>query len=114
MKTPEELRAYRLQYYKEHKEQALRNYHNWCKANPKLVKAIQKRWYDAHPHYYRNYIRKRKAVSEPFIFQFLDNGTFDGDVNSFVSYLRDRGVPEKHIQWFQVDVKKYLEKEDGI
>ena len=108
MKTPEQLKEYRHEYYMQHKDIYYQQFRDWCKANPKRVTKIRKRWLAKNPHYQRNYQRNRKATVEPLIFQFLDNG-FDGDVCGFITYLRSKGVSEKHINWFRVDVKKHLE-----
>ena len=108
MKTPEQLKKYRHEYYEQHKDYHYQKFCEWCKDNPEEIKATQKRWRDKHPHYYRDYMRKRKAATEPLVFEFLDNG-FSGDVNGFITYLRNRGVSEKHINWFKTDVKKHLE-----
>ena len=108
MKTREQLKEYRHGYYAEHKDYHHQKYRDWCKNNPVQATAIQKRWRDRNPHYYRDYMRKRKAITEPLIFQFLDNG-FDSDIDGYIFYLRSRGIPEKHIRWFKVDVQKHLE-----
>lgn len=105
------IKNYRHQWYLEHKAHCAKQNREWCRNNPKKVSAIQKRWRDKNPNYYKNYMRRRKAATEPLIFQFLDNGS-DGDVGSFVSYLREVGTPEQHIRWFQVDVKKIIEKRE--
>lgn len=107
MKTPEQVKEYRHGQYEQHKEYHYQKYREWCKDNPKAAATIQKRWRDANPHYYRDYMRKRKAVTEPLIFEFLDNG-FSDDVEGYIAYLRSRGVPEKCINWFRVDVQKHL------
>lgn len=108
MKTPEQLKEYKTEYYQQHKDRNLQQYLKWCKDNPKSAKAIQDRWLAKNPHYSRDYQRKRKMATDPLIFQFLDNG-FSGDIEGYVTYLRNRGVPEQHIKWFKVDVKKHLE-----
>ena len=108
MKTPEQLKEYRHDYYIQHKEQQYQNYLNWRNEKPEEAKEIQKRWRATHPHYYRDYMRKREGITEPLIFQFLDNG-FGRDIDSYITYLQNRGVPEKHIRWFKVDVKKHLQ-----
>jgi len=107
MKTTEQLTEYRHEYYTQHKDHHYQQYLKWCKDNPKKAKAIQDRWLAKNPHYQRDHQRKRKVVTEPLIFQFLDNG-FNGDVDGFISYLQSKGVPEQHIKWFTVDVKKHL------
>ena len=107
MKTPEQQKEYRHEYYEQHKDYHYQKFRAWCKDNPVQAAAIQKRWRDAHPHYYRDYMRKRKAATEPLIFQFVDNG-FSGDVKGYITYLRSRGVSEQHIGWFKTDVKKHL------
>ena len=109
MKTPEELNKYRHEYYIQHKEYHYQKFCEWCRDNPKSWAKIQKRWRDANPHYYRDYMRIRKATVEPLIFQFLDNG-FSDDVDGFVTHLRNMGIPEKHIRWFKIDVQKHLQK----
>ena len=107
MKTPEQAKAYRHEYYEQHKDYHYKKFRDWCKDNPERAATIQKRWRDRNPHYYRDYMRKRKAVTEPLIFQFLDNG-FSGNIDGFTTHLRDRGIPEKHIRWFIKDIRKYL------
>lgn len=109
MKTPEQLKEYQHEYYIQHKDSIYQSYLKWRSDNPKKASVIQQRWRDAHPHYYRDYMRKRKAVTEPLIFQFLDNG-FDDDIDGFIPHLRNNGIPEKHINWFKTDVKKYLQE----
>ena len=108
MKTPEELKEYRHGQYIQHKDKHYQYYLKWCSENSVQAAKIQERWRDAHPHYYRDYMRKRKVITEPLIFQFLDNG-FDGDAEGYVSYLRAKSIPEQHIGWFKTDVKKHLE-----
>ena len=108
MKTPKELKAYKVDYYQQHKAHYNELTTAWRKDNPVKAKAITDRWLASRPHYQRDYQRERKATVEPLIFEFLDNG-FDGNVGEYVAYLRDKGVPEKHIRWFKVDVKKHLE-----
>ena len=108
MKTPEELKDYKKNYYQQHKDHYNQLTIEWRKDNPIQAKTITDRWLASRPHYQRDYQRKRKATVEPLIFQFLDNG-FDGNVNGFITYLRSKGIPEKHINWFRVDVKKHLE-----
>ena len=90
----------------QNKDHYYQKYREWCRDNPVQAAAIQERWRDAHPHYYRDYMRLRKATTEPLIFSFLDNGfSGDGDVEGYVSYLRAKGIPEQHIGWFKTDVK---------
>jgi len=105
MKTPEQVK--RHEQYERYKDYHYQKYLEWCRDNPEGWAKIQKRWRDANPHYYRDYMRKRKAVTEPLIFEFMDNG-FDNDIDSYVTYLRNNGVPEKHINWLKVDIKKHL------
>ena len=107
MKTPEQQKEYQHEYYMQHKEHYYQQFRDWCKANPTQVKLIRDRWLAKHPHYQRDYQRTRKATVEPLIFQFLDNG-FSGNIKGFVTYLRKKGIPEKHIKWFKTDVRKYL------
>ncbi|GAH25108.1 unnamed protein product [marine sediment metagenome] len=109
MKTPEQVKEYRHNYYIQHKDYHYQKYRDWCNENQEGAAAIQKRWRDAHPHYYRDYMRKRKATTELLIFEFLDNG-FGSHIDGYMIYLRNRGVPEKHINWFKVDVQKHLQK----
>lgn len=112
MRTIEQLREYRREYYKQHKQKCYHQYLDWRDANPEKAAATQQRWRASHPHYYRDYMRNRKLVVEPLIFQFLDNGhSENNDVDGFTSHLRAEGVSEKHIRWLKVDLKKYLEKE---
>lgn len=109
MKTPEQLKEYKKEYYQLHKDHYNQLVADWCKDNPIRAKAIADRWVAKHPHYHRNYQRERKAATEPLIFQFLDNG-FGNDINGFISYLQNKGIPEKHIKWFRVDVQKHILK----
>lgn len=113
MKTPAQQKEYKKDYYQQLKDYHHQKYRDWCKDNPERAKAIQKRWRDAHPHYYRDYIRKRKAVTEPLIFEFLDNGNFDSDIDDFIVYLRDKAIPGQHIKWFKVDVQKIIGVKEG-
>lgn len=109
MKTPEQLKKYRHEYYMQHKDHYYQKYLDWCNENPERAKTIQKRWRDAHPYYYRDYMRKRNAVTELLIFEFLDNG-FEKDIDDYIFHLRNRGIPEQHINWFRTDVKKHLQE----
>ena len=108
MKTKQS-KEYRHGQYEQHKDYHYQKYREWCRANPKELAIIQKRWRDKHPLYYRDYMRKRKAATEPLIFEFLDNG-FGSDIDGYISYLQNRGIPEQHIKWFKVDVQKHLEE----
>ena len=110
MKTPGQLKEYQAEYYKQHRARYNQLSNEWRKANPEQAKSIADRWLASRPHYQRNYQRKRKAIAEPLIFQFLDN-TFNGDVDGFTAHPRDKGVPEQHIKYFKKDVEKYLPKE---
>ncbi len=107
----EHRREYKREYYMQHKDYHLQKYQDWCKENPVQAKAIQDRWRASNPHYQRDYQRKRKAATESLIFEFLDNG-FGSDIDGYISYLRNRGIPKQHIKWFQVDVRKHLEKSE--
>ena len=104
----EQAKEYRHEYYVQHKEYHYKKYRDWCIDNPKSAAVIQKRWRDANPHYYRDYMRKRKAAAEPLIFDFFDNN-FNDDVDGFILHLQQEGIPEKHIRWFKVDVQKHLQ-----
>lgn len=108
MKTPEQQKEYHHEYYMQHKNHYYQQFRDWCKANPKRMKAIRDKWLAKKPHYQRDYQRNRKATVEPLIFQFLDNG-FSGDIERYITYLQSRDIPEKHIRWFKKDVQKYLE-----
>ena len=108
MKTPEQAKEYRHEYYVQHKKYHYQKFCDWRRDNPEKAAAIQKRWRDAHPHYYRDYMRKRKAAAEPLIFDFFDNN-FNDDVDGFILHLQQEGIPEKHIRWFKVDVQKHLQ-----
>jgi len=107
MKTPEELKKYKTDYYRQHKDHCDKLTTEWRKSNPLRAKGISDRWLAKRPHYQRDYRRKRNAAVEPLIFQFLDNG-FAGDVDGYIAYLREQGIPEQHIHWFKVDVQKHL------
>lgn len=110
MKTLEQRKEYSRNYYKDHKDHYNQKTKEWRNANPIQAKAIADRWLETRPHYQRDYQRKRKAIVEPLIFEFLDNG-FDGDVDGFVEHLQSEGVPEQHIKYFKKDLKKYLPME---
>ena len=107
MKTPEQLKEYKKVYYQQHKDHYNQLVADWRKDNPIRAKAIADCWLAKHPHYQRDYQRKRKAATEPLIFEFLDNGS-GSDIDGYISYLRNRGVTEQHIRWFKVDVRKHL------
>lgn len=107
MKTPEQLKEYKKLYYQQHKDHYNQLVAEWRKANPIQAKAIADRWHAKRPHYQRDYVRKRKAITEPLIFQFLDNG-FGNNLDAFILYLRSRGVSEKYIKWFKVDCEKMI------
>ena len=108
MKNPEQLKEYRYDYYLNHIEYYRAKNKKYAADNPEKMKGYAKQFHINHPHYERDLSRKRKAVTEPLIFQFLDNG-FSGDVDGFIAYLRDKDIPKQHIRWFKVDVKKHLE-----
>lgn len=103
----EHLREYKREYYMQHKAYHYQKHLDWCKDNQVQAKAIQDRWRASNPYYQRDYQRKRKAVTESLIFQFLDNGV-GGDIDGYVTYLRNRGVPERHLKWVLKDVQKYI------
>ena len=107
----EHQKEYKREYYLQHKDRYNQQYLKWCRDNPKQAKAIRDRWLANNPHYQRDHQRKRKAATEPLIFEFLDNG-FGSDIDSYIFYLRNRGVPEKHINWFKKDMEKIIEKGD--
>jgi hypothetical protein len=103
----EHQKEYKTEYYKQHRDRYNQQYLKWCKDNPKQAKAIRDRWRAKNPHYSRDYERKRKAVTESLIFQFLDNGV-GSDIGGYIIYLRNRGVPEHHIGWFRKDVERMV------
>ena len=105
MKTPEQAKDYHHEYYMQHKARYYQQFRDWCKANPKRAKDIRDAWLAKNPHYQRDYQRKRKAVTEPLIFRFLDNGS---NIEGYMSFLRNQGISEQHIKWFKKDVQKYL------
>ena len=105
MKTIEQAKEYYKKYYQQHKDRMDQQHDNWRKTNPKQVKVILDRWLAKTPHYSRDDKRKRTAVTEPLIFQFLDNGF---DLNDFISCLQSDGIPEQHIRWFKTDVQKHI------
>lgn len=106
----EHLREYKREYYRQHRDRYNQQYLKWCRDNPQQAKAIRDRWLVKRPHYQRDYRRKRKAATEPLVFEFLDNGP-GSDIDGYITYLRNRGVPEQHIRWFKVDIKKLYLKE---
>ena len=112
MKTSEqlkELKEYRQQYYQNHIVYFRAKNKKYATENPEKMEGYTKQFHINHPHYERDLKRKRKAITEPLIFQFLDNG-FGSDISGYISYLRSRGIPEQHIKWFKVDVRKHLEE----
>ena len=112
MKTIEQQKEYHHEYYINHKEHYYQQFRDWCKANPKRITKIRHRWLAKNPHYQRDYQRKRKAVTEPLIFQFLD--CFGGDMDGFITYLRTKDVPEQHLKWFKKDVGKHITEEKDV
>ena len=102
----EHQKEYKREYYKQHRDRYNQQRLKWCRNNPNSAKAITDRWFATRPHYQRDYQRKRKAAAEPLIFEFVD--CFGGDMGGFITYLRNRGVSEQHVNWFKVDVRKYL------
>ena len=110
MKTPEQVKEYHKRYYEQHKDVMNQQHDTWRKANPERVKEILYRWLTKTPHYSRDYKRKRTAITDQLIFQFLDNG-FRDKINDFISCLQRKGIPAQHIKYFKKDVKKYLPKE---
>lgn len=106
-KHKEILKARSRKWHAEHKDYCLKKNREWRRKNPERAATIQKCWREKNPDYYREYMRKRKAATEPLIFNFFDNG-FEGDVESFVAFLRENGTPEQHIKWFRTDVKKIM------
>ena len=103
----EHQKEYKREYYKQHRDRYIQQYLKWCRDNPKQAKAIRDRWLANNPHYARDYERKRKAVTESLIFEFLDSG-FGSDIDVYITYLRNRGVLEQDINWFRKDVQKHL------
>lgn len=106
-KTPEQLKEYKTEYYKQHKDRYMQLVAEWRKANPIQSKAIADRWLVKHPHYQREYRRNRKAATEPLIFQFLNEG--DGrNIEDYIEYLKDQSISEQHIRWFRKDFQNIL------
>lgn len=108
METPEQLREYRQEYYLNHIAYYRAKNKKYAADNPKKMEEYVKRFHIRHPHYERDLRRRRNAITEPLVFQFLDN-SFSGDIDSFITHLRNRGISEQHLKWFKVDVKKHLE-----
>ena len=104
--TTEHQKEYKREYYKQHRDRYNQQYLKWCRDNPKKAKAIRDRWRAKNPHYSRDYQRKREAAAEPLIFEFLDNSS--AGIEGYIAYLRNRGVPEQHIDWFLKDVEKHI------
>ena len=107
-KTPAQIRKYGREYYAANKKRYSELHCRWCAENPKQYADGQQAWRDRNPHYSRNYVRKRLAVVDPLIFQFLDSGGLGGDTAEYITYLRSQGVPERHIKWFETDLKNRL------
>ena len=107
MKTLEQQKKYRHDYYLNHIEYYRAKNKKYAADNPEKMEEYAKQFHINHPHYERDLRRKRKAVTEPLIFQFLDN-CFGNNIDGYITYLRNRGVPEQHIKWFKVDIQKYL------
>ena len=106
--TAEHLAEYKREYYEQHRARYNQQYLKWRKDHPIQAKAIRDRWLAKNPHYQRDHQRKRKAVTDSLIFRFLDNG-LGSDMEGYVSYLRNRGVPEQHVKWFRKDMEKIIE-----
>lgn len=109
MKTPEQLKEYRQEYYLNHIAYYRAKNKKYAADHPKKMEEYAKQFHIQHPHYERDVKRRRNAITEPLIFQFLDNG-FSGDVDGFILHLQIMGIPEKHINWFKVDVQKHLKR----
>ena len=107
--NPEQVKQYYKNYYEQHKDRMNQQHDSWRKANPKRIKIILDRWLVKNPHYSRDNKRKRTAITEPLIFEFLDYFE-EGDLNDFISCLRSDGISEQYIRWFKVDIKKYVER----
>ena len=105
-KTPAQIKKYGRDYYANNKKRYSELHRRWCAENPKRFADGQRDWRDRNRHYPRDYKRERVAVVDPLIFQFLDSG-FDSNLMDFVEYLRSKGIPEKHIGWFQADIQKF-------
>ena len=104
----EHQKEYKREYCKQHRDRYNQQYLKWCRENPKKAKAIRDRWLAKNPHYQRDHQRKRKAVTDSLIFRFLDNG-LGSDMEGYISYLRNRGVPKQHVKWFRKDMEKIIE-----
>ena len=103
----DEVKVHKRKYYLAHKAVFREHHRKWSKANPTKIKAKAERWHKKYPHYSRDYKRGRIKITDPLIFQFMDNG-FDNDVDGFVGYLRSQNVSEQHISWFEKDVQKFI------
>ena len=103
VKTHEQVVADRHAYYISHAKIYQERAKKFATNNPDKVKTYLDRFTKKHPTYRRDVTRVRVAAVEPLIFQFLDNG-FSRDIDGYISYLRNNGIPEKHIRWFKVDV----------
>ena len=101
----EHLKEYKREYYEQHRGRYNQQYLKWCRDNPKKAKAIRGRWLANNPHYARDHNRKRKAVTDSLIFQFLDNGV-GSNMDGYILYLRNRGVSERDIGWFKKGMEK--------
>ena len=104
----EHQKEYKREYYMEHRGRYNQLYLKWCRDNPKQAKAIRDRWLANNPHYSRDYERKRKAVTESPIFEFLDNGA-DSDIAAYILYLRNKGISERDIGWFKKGMGEMIE-----
>jgi len=107
-KTPEQIREHGQAYYATHKKRYLELHRRWCAKNPKQFTDGQKAWRDRNPHYPGEYTRKRLAIVDPLIFQFLDGGGLGTDTGEYIAYLRSQGVLERHINWFKTDLERCL------
>ncbi|MCK4528901.1 hypothetical protein KAW18_16145 [candidate division WOR-3 bacterium] len=107
-KTPAELKKYGRDYYANNKKRYSELHRRWCAENPKQFADGQQAWRDKNPHYPGDYARKRLAVVDPLIFQFLDSGGLGEDTGEFIQYLHSQGVPERHINWFKTDLNNRL------
>ena len=107
-KTSEERKEYARKYYAAHKKGYAELHRRWCAKNQEQSTDGQQVWRDKNPHYPRDYARKRLAVVDPLIFQFLDGGGLGENPNEFILYLRSQGVSERHTNWFKTDLNKCL------
>jgi hypothetical protein len=68
--TRKQLRAYRREYYRTHREQCKKNLYNYRKKHPERIREIQKRCADKHRELCRAYSKKYYRAHKEYFVQW--------------------------------------------